>query len=73
MFPLVTELATGGSTVEFPVDLDTVAVHAAVPGFCLLTQGFETGDASITETLPREDPDFDLRLIEPASEVSLCQ
>jgi hypothetical protein len=66
MFPFITELATGGSTVEFPVDLDTVAVHAAVPGFCLLPQGFETWDASTTETLPREYPDFDLRLIKPA-------
>ena len=64
---MITELATGGSTVEFPVDLDTVAVHVAVPGFCLLPQGFEVGDASIIEILPREDSDFDLRLIKPAS------
>ena len=67
MLPFVAELATGGSTVELPVDLDTVAVHAAVPGFCLLPQSFEAGDASTTETLPREDPDFDLRLIKPTS------
>src|SRR5947209_1072068 len=42
-------------------------IHAAVPGFCLLPQGCETGDAATAETLPREDPDFDLRLIKPAS------
>lgn len=30
-FPFVAELAAGGPAVEFPVDFDAVAVHAAVP------------------------------------------
>ena len=36
-FLFVTELATGGSAVKLPVDLDSVAVHPAVPGPALST------------------------------------
>jgi|ERR1035437_4397609 hypothetical protein len=67
MFPFVAEFTTGGCAVELPVDLDTVAIHPPVPGFRLLTQSLEIGNAPTPQTLPREDPDFDLRLIEPTS------
>src|SRR4029079_12025738 len=66
-FPFVVELATRGSTVELPVDLDSVAIHSPIPGFSLLAPSLEIGDSSAAQTLPREDPDFDLRLIKPTS------
>ena len=53
--------------MELPGDLDTITIHPAIPGLRFATQGFEIGDSPITQTLPREDPDFDLRLIEPTS------
>ena len=31
-FPFVAELATGGTAVEVPIDLDAIAVHAAISG-----------------------------------------
>jgi hypothetical protein len=31
-FPFVAELATGGTAVELPIDLDAIAVHAAISG-----------------------------------------
>jgi hypothetical protein len=55
----------GGSfPIELPGDLDTITIHPAIPGLRFLTQGIEIGDSPITQTLPREDPDFDLRLID---------
>src|SRR5438552_2323912 len=33
--PFVTERAAGSSAVEFPVDLEAVAIHAAIPGTAL--------------------------------------
>ena len=65
-FLFVAEFATGGSTVEFPVDLDAVAVHAAVPGSAFPAQRLEIRDSSGTEALPRKEADFDFRLIEPS-------
>src|SRR5260370_1452948 len=47
--------------------MDTVAVHAPVPGFRLLAQSFEIREPPTPQALPREDPDFDLCLIEPTS------
>ena len=67
MLPFVAELTTSGSAVELPVDLDTVAIHPPVPGFRLLAQSLEIGNSPTPQALPREDPDFDLRLIEPTS------
>ena len=67
MFCFVAEFATGGTAVELPVDLDAVAIHPPVPGFRLLTQSFEIRNSSAAQTLPREDPDLDLRLIEPTA------
>jgi hypothetical protein len=58
---------TERSTVELTVDFDTVTVHSPVPGCHLLSQSFEIRDSPTAQTLPREDPDLDLRLIEPAS------
>jgi hypothetical protein len=69
--PFVTEIPSGGFSVELPIDLDAIPVHAAVPGTGLPFQGFEIRDSSDAETLPGEDADFDFRLIEPAS-VSWC-
>jgi hypothetical protein len=65
--PFVAKLTSGGFAVEFPLDLDAVAVHASVPGFRLSAQSFEITDSPVAQTLTREDPNFDLRLIEPTA------
>ena len=44
-----------------------VAVHAPIPGVRLLAQSLEIGNSATAQTLSREDPDFDLSLIKPAS------
>ena len=51
-FPFIVELTAGGSAVEFPVDLDAVAVYPSVPGFRLLAQVFEIRDSPSAQTLP---------------------
>ena len=38
IFPFVTELATGGSAIELPVDRDSVTVDATVPSAALAAQ-----------------------------------
>lgn len=68
---MVAKLPAGGLAVELPGDLDKLAVHSPVPGFRLLAQSLEIGDSSITEALPGEELDFDLRLIEPTSVVGV--
>ena len=65
--PFVAEFASGGSAVEPPVDLDAVAVHAAIPCPAFPAQRLEIRDSSGAKALPREDADFDFRLVEPAS------
>ena len=64
---LVAELATSGFSVEGPVDFDSIAVHAAVPGATLTPQSFQIGDPPGAEALAGEQTNFDFRLIEPAS------
>ena len=59
------ELSAGGFAVELPVDLEAVTIHSPIPGSCFATQGLKVWDPSGAQTLPREDPDFDFRLIEP--------
>src|SRR5215831_3765985 len=66
-FLFVAEFATGGFTIELPGDLDPIMIHASIPSLGFPPQRLEVGDASLPQTLPREDPDFDLRLIEPAT------
>jgi hypothetical protein len=66
-FSLIAEFTTSGSAVEFPVDRDAVTVHPPVPSFGLSAQPLQIGDSPTTQALPREDADFDLRLIEPAA------
>src|SRR5215468_7325048 len=67
MFVIVTELLAGSLTVKFPGDLDPVPVHAAVPGSGLCSKALQSGDSSFPQTLPREDPDFNLCLIQPTA------
>jgi hypothetical protein len=59
------ELSAGVFAVELPVDVEAVTIHSPIPGLCFVTQGLEVWDPSGAQTLPREDPDFDFRLIEP--------
>jgi hypothetical protein len=66
-FLFVAEFASGGSAVEPPVDLDLVAIHAAIPCPALPAQRLEIRNSPGARALPREDVDFDLGLIEPAS------
>ena len=66
-FSLIAEFTTRGSAVEFPVDRDAVTVHPPVPSFGLSAQPLQIGDSPTTQALPREDADFDLRLIEPTA------
>src|SRR5215831_4608239 len=67
MCAFVAELPSCGLPVEPPLDLHSIPIHPAVPGFRLDPQSFQTGNASLTQTLPREYPDFDLCLIEPTA------
>ena len=62
---MVAELAAGCPAVELPVDLDLIAVHTAVPGATLsMAKRLEVWDSPIAEALPREQTNFDLRLVE---------
>ena len=63
----VVKLPASSFAIEFPGDLDAIAVHPAIPGATLTAKRLEVWDSPITETLPREEADFDLRLIEPTS------
>ena len=42
-------------------------IHASIPGPGFPPQRLEVGDTSLSQALLREDPNFDLRLIEPAA------
>ena len=53
--------------VESPVDLDSGAVHAPIPGPGLLPKHLQVRNSSGSQALPGEDPNLDLGLIEPAS------
>jgi hypothetical protein len=59
--------SASGLAVELSHDLDSTPVHSSVPEFRFLSYSFEVRITSIPKTLPREDPDFDLRLIQPAA------
>ena len=67
MVLLVAELATGCFAVELPVDSGAVAIHLLVPGSGFPAQSLQLGDSSTSQALPREDTNFDFRLIEPTS------
>src|SRR5215472_2436835 len=67
MFAFVAKLPSGSLPVEPPLDLHAIPIHPAVPSFRLCPQSCQTGNASFTETLSREYPDFDLCLIEPTA------
>ena len=66
-FLFVAKLETSGFAIEFPVDFGASAIHPAVPGSNFPAQGLQVRDSSGTEALPREDADFDFRLIEPTA------
>src|SRR5215510_13388709 len=53
--------------IKLPCDLDVITIHAPIPGLRFLAQSLKVGNSSLSQALPREDPDFDLRLIEPAA------
>jgi len=53
--------------IELPGNLDAITIHLAIPGLRFPAQSLEIVDSSLAQTLPREDPDFDLRLIKPTS------
>ena len=57
----------GSFAVKLPVDLDAVAIHPSIPGSGFPAQRLQVGYSSGSQTLTGEDPDFDLRLIEPTS------
>ena len=63
----VTKLAASSFAIELPRDLDAITIHPAIPGLRFPAESLQVGNSSLPQTLPREDPDFDLRLIEPAS------
>jgi hypothetical protein len=51
------------AAIKLPVDLDSLAVHATVPGATLMPQRLEIWDSPFPDALPREEADFDLRLM----------
>jgi hypothetical protein len=63
----ITELSASSFAVKLPIDLHAITVHSPIPGARFFTQSLETGDSSAAQALPGEDPDFDIRLIEPTS------
>ena len=63
----VAELAPSCSAIEFPVDLDRVPVHSTVPCSGLAAKRSQVRDPPSAEALPREEADFDFRLVEPTS------
>src|SRR5262245_52393593 len=58
---------TGGLAVELPGNLDAIMIHASIPSLSFAPQRLEAGDPSLAQTLPREDSNFDLRLIQPTA------
>jgi len=48
----IAELAPRVAAIELSVDLDPIAIHAAVPGLGLVAQDFECRDAATAQTLP---------------------
>jgi hypothetical protein len=63
--PLYPNLRRADSAVESPID--AVAVHAAIPCPAFPARRLEIRDSSGAKALPREDADFDFRLVESAS------
>ncbi|HEY5176742.1 MAG TPA: hypothetical protein VII95_21130, partial [Terriglobales bacterium] len=51
--------------IEFPVDPDMMAIHAAVPCARLFAKGANSPDPALAQALPGEQADLDLRLIQP--------
>lgn len=65
--PFIAELAPGGSAVKSPVDSDPGTVQAAIPRPRFPFQFRQIGDLPFAEALSREQSDFNLSLIEPAT------
>jgi len=51
--------------VELPGDLDAITINPAIPGRSFPAQSLEIWNPAVAQTLPREDPDFSLGLIQP--------
>jgi hypothetical protein len=65
--PFIAELAAISFTVEFRVDPIVIPIHPPIPGLCLPAEIRKRWNASLPQALPRENPDFDLCLIQPTS------
>src|ERR1035437_1562888 len=63
----VVELPACLSTREPPVDGDLITVHSPVPGPGFPPQVAERGDSSLAQTLPGEQADLNLGLIQPTA------
>ena len=50
-----------------PLDRDSVAIHAAVPGPSLFPQTGSISDPALAQALPGEQADCDLGLVQPAA------
>ena len=66
-FAFVAEFAAGRFPIELPGDLKAITIHPPIPGLGFPAQSLQSGDSSVTQTLPREDPNLNLRLIEPTA------
>jgi hypothetical protein len=63
----IAELASGGFSVELPVDAGAVTSRLAIPGFYFAAESLQIGDSPGPDALPRQDADFDLSLVEPTA------
>jgi len=61
--PFVTELATSGPAIEFPVDFLAGTVSASNPSAAFPTKGSKIGNAARSEALPGKHCEFDFRYI----------
>src|SRR5271157_2250324 len=61
------EFLSGLPAIEFPVDPDMMAIHAAVPCARLFAKGAKSPDPALAQALPGEQADLDLRLIQPTA------
>ena len=64
---IVAELHAGFLPAEAPVDLDLVAIDLAVPSACLPLEQGQTCDSPLSQTLPAEQTNFDLGLVQPTA------
>src|ERR1035437_8605516 len=64
---MVMEFLSCLPAIEFPVDPDMMAIHAAVPCARLFAKGSNSPDPALAQALPGEQADLDLRLIQPTA------